>query len=161
MVWRRTEAGDESIMPTIGLSTPSDCSQPSPTGAWNCRNVARLDAANIHWFAQTLGRDDKNDHTDVRVREDPGLLERVDGNLVALFDQIDIRVALREAPEGLSAKKGQAGPDGMGWVWRKAVVAPLLAAAGQVRHAEPAGMPVGRKRLDTRIVTVGSHILRR
>jgi predicted transcriptional regulator len=82
-VWQRVEAGDEGIVPTIGFGSPSEL--------FAAITDRRLE------LAQALGRDYKNVHTDVKALEELGLLDRAEGKLVAPFDEIDIRVALREA----------------------------------------------------------------
>lgn len=97
-VWRRAEVGGEDIVPTIGFGSPSELFAAITDRRLELlRHVASHEAPNIHQLAQALGRDYKNVHTDVKALEDLGLLERVDGKLVAPFDEIDIRVALREA----------------------------------------------------------------
>ena len=97
-VWRRVEAGDEGIVPTIGFGSPSELFAAITDRRLELlRHVASHDVANIHQLAQALGRDYKNVHTDVKALEDLGLLVRAEGKLVAPFDEIDIRVALREA----------------------------------------------------------------
>lgn len=97
-VWRRAEAGAKDIVPTIGFGSPSELFAAITDRRLELlRHVASHEARNIHQLAQALGRDYKNVHTDVKALEELGLLERVDGKLVAPFDEIDIRVALREA----------------------------------------------------------------
>jgi predicted transcriptional regulator len=97
-VWQRAEAGGEDIVPSIGFGSPSELFAAITDRRLELlRHVASHEAPNIHQLAQALGRDYKNVHTDVKALEDLGLLERVDGKLVAPFDEIDIRVALREA----------------------------------------------------------------
>jgi predicted transcriptional regulator len=97
-VWRRAEAGDEDIVPSIGFGSPSELFAAITDRRLELlRHVAGNEVLNIHQLAQVVGRDYKNVHTDVKALEELGLLERVDGKLVAPFDEIDIRVALREA----------------------------------------------------------------
>lgn len=97
-VWRRAATGGEDIVPSIGFGSPSELFATITDRRLELlRHVASNEARNIHQLAQALGRDYKNVHTDVKALEDLGLLERVDGKLVAPFDEIDIRVALREA----------------------------------------------------------------
>jgi predicted transcriptional regulator len=97
-IWRRAEAGGEDIVLSIGFGSPSELFAAITDRRLELlRHVASHEAPNIHQLAQALGRDYKNVHTDVKALEDLGLLERVDGKLVAPFDEIDIRVALREA----------------------------------------------------------------
>ncbi|MDD5364857.1 MAG: hypothetical protein PHR30_05910 [Gallionellaceae bacterium] len=95
--WRGAESG-EDITSTIGFGSPLELFAAITDRRLDLlRHVAGNEVLNIHQLAQTLGRDYKNVHTDVKALEELGLLERVDGKLVAPFDEIDIRVALREA----------------------------------------------------------------
>lgn len=97
-VWRRVEAGDPGLTPTIGFGSPSELFAAITDKRLELlRHVAGHERLNIHQLAQALGRDYKNVHTDVKVLEDLGLLDRVDGKLVVPFDEIDIRVSLRTA----------------------------------------------------------------
>ncbi len=97
-VWQRAEAGDKNIVPSIGFGSPSELFAAITDRRLELlRHVASHEVLNIHQLAQALGRDYKNVHTDVKALEELGLLERVDGKLVAPFDEIEIKVALREA----------------------------------------------------------------
>lgn len=97
-LWRRAEAGDQDIVPTIGFGSPSELFAAITDRRLELlRHVASHEVLNIHQLTQALGRDYKNVHTDVKALEELGLLARLDGKLVAPFDEIDIRVALREA----------------------------------------------------------------
>lgn len=96
--WHRMEAGDTNLVPTIGFGSPSELFTAITDKRLELlRHVARNEGLNIHQLAQALGRDYKNVHTDVKALEEIGLLERGEGGLVAPFDEIDIKVALREA----------------------------------------------------------------
>lgn len=97
-VWRRAEAGAEDITPSIGFGSPSELFTAITDKRLELlRHVAGHEGLNIHQLAQALGRDYKNVHTDVKALEDLGLLERQDGKLSAPYDEIDIKVALKEA----------------------------------------------------------------
>ena len=97
-VWRRIEASDETIVSTISFGSPSELFAAITDRRLELlRHVAIHEALNIHQLAQALGRDYKNVHTDVKALEELGLLERADGKLVVPFNEIDIRVTLREA----------------------------------------------------------------
>lgn len=90
-VWRRAEAGGEDIMPSIGFGSPSELFAAITDRRLELlRHVASHEAPNIHRLAQALGRDYRNVHTDVKALDALGLLERVDGRLVAPFDEVDV-----------------------------------------------------------------------
>lgn len=62
------------------------------------RHVASHEGLNVRQLAQSLGRDDKNVHTDVTELVGLGLLERgSDGVLVAPYDEILIHAGIRDA----------------------------------------------------------------
>lgn len=97
-VWVRVEAGTTDITPSIGFGSPSELFTAITDKRLELlRHVATNEGLNIHQLAQALGRDYKNVHTDVKALEEIGLLEREDGKLVAPFDEIDIKVELRQA----------------------------------------------------------------
>lgn len=96
--WQLAQAGDKEITATIGFGSPSELFAAITDKRLELlRHVASHEALNIHQLAQALERDYKNVHTDVKALEDLGLLERQDGKLIAPFDEIDIKVALKEA----------------------------------------------------------------
>jgi predicted transcriptional regulator len=96
-VWRRAEAG-EQVTPSIGFGSPSELFTAITDKRLELlRHVAGHAGLNLHQLAQALGRDYKNVHTDVKALEELGLLARENGTLMAPFDEIDIKVALREA----------------------------------------------------------------
>ena len=97
-VWRRAETGEREITPSIGFGSPSELFAAITDKRLELlRYVARHEGLNIHQLAQALGRDYKNVHTDVKTLEELGLLAREAGALVAPFDEIDIKVALKVA----------------------------------------------------------------
>jgi predicted transcriptional regulator len=97
-VWRQVEADEENIMPSIGFGSPSELFTAITDKRLELlRHVATNEGLNIHQLAQALGRDYKNVHTDVKAMEEISLLEREDGKLVAPFDELDIKVELRQA----------------------------------------------------------------
>jgi predicted transcriptional regulator len=97
-VWQRAEAGEQNITPSIGFGSPSELFAAITDKRLELlRHVATNEVLNIHQLAQALGRDYKNVHTDVKALEELGLLEREEGKLVAPFDELDIKVELRQA----------------------------------------------------------------
>lgn len=95
--WRKVEAGD-AVTPSIGFGTPSELFAAITDKRLELlRYVAQHEVLNIHQLSQQIGRDYKNVHTDVKALEELGLLQREKGLLVAPFDEIDIKVDLREA----------------------------------------------------------------
>lgn len=96
--WKQASAGATDIVPNIGFGSPSELFTAITDKRLELlRHVAKQEGLNIHQLAQALGRDYKNVHTDVKALEELGLLERDEGKLTAPFDEIDIRVSLKEA----------------------------------------------------------------
>ncbi len=62
------------------------------------RHVASHEGLNVRQLARSLGRDDKNAHTDVTDLVELGLLDRADDTaLLASYDEILIHVGIRDA----------------------------------------------------------------
>lgn len=96
--WKRAASGASDIIPSIGFDSPSELFAAITDKRLELlRQVAKSEGMNIHQLAQTLGRDYKNVHTDVKALEELGLLTRIEGKLSAPFDEIDIKVSLKAA----------------------------------------------------------------
>jgi len=76
-VWRRAQASDRDITPTIGFGSPSELFTAITDKRLELlRHVASHEELNIHQLAQALGRDYKNVHTDVSRLLELNLLEK-------------------------------------------------------------------------------------
>ena len=96
--WRKAEAG-ESIMPRLAFGSLRELfSAITEKRLELVRYVAAHEGLNVRQLAQGLGRDYKNVYTDVKELVELGLLERSEqGQLTAPFDEIIIRIGMRDA----------------------------------------------------------------
>jgi predicted transcriptional regulator len=96
--WKGASAAKQSEA-TIGLGSIAELTNLlSPKRMELLRHVAQSPGLSIRKLAQELGRDYKNVHTDVSELESRHLLERDnDGGVIAPYDQLVIRAALRQA----------------------------------------------------------------
>jgi predicted transcriptional regulator len=96
--WHEIEAGGETT-PKLAFGSRRELfSAITEKRLELLRHFASHEGLNVRQLARSLGRDDKNVHTDVTDLVELGLLDRADdGALLAPYDEILIHAGIRDA----------------------------------------------------------------